>query len=80
MSEVPKMRTLPEAIKELQKIDPETSFTLRALRRAVNNGEIPVTHVGSGVLINFNMLLEYLYNGNSSAASSAEYGKIRRIG
>ena len=79
MSEVPKMRTLPEAIKELQKIDPETSFTLTALRRAVNNGEIPVTLAGTTRLVNFNILLEYLYNGNSSAASSAEYGKIRRI-
>ena len=79
MSEVPKMRTLPEAIKELKKIDPETAFTLRALRRAVNNGEIPVTYVGSAVLINFNMLLNFLYNGNSAAASSAEVGKIRRI-
>lgn len=79
MSEIPKMRTLPEAIKELKKIDPETAFTLRALRTAVNNGEIPVTYVGTARLINFNMLLEYLYNGNSSAASSAEYGKIRRV-
>ena len=80
MSEIPKMRTLPEAIKELQKIDPETAFTLRALRRAVNNNEIPVTNVGTTRLINLNMLLDYLYNGNSSASSSADVGKIRRIG
>ena len=78
MADIPKMRTLPEAIKELKKIDPETAFTLRALRRAVNNGEIPVTHVGTAVLINFNTLLEYL-NGGNNAASSGEYGKIRRI-
>ncbi len=79
MAEIPKMRTLPEAIKELKKIDPETAFTLRALRRMVNNNEIPVTHIGTAVLINFNTLLEYLGGGNSSATSSAERGKIHRI-
>lgn len=78
MSEIPKMRTLPEAIKELKKVDPETAFTLRALRRAVNNNELPVTHVGAAVLINFNTLLEYLGGGNN-ATSSFECGKIRRI-
>ena len=79
MADIPKMRTLPEAIKELKKIDPETAFTLRALRRMVNNGEIPVTHVGTAKLINFNSLLDFLSGGNS-AASSEEHGKIRRIG
>ena len=40
MTDRPRMRTAPQAIAELKKIDPDTAFTLRALRRMMNNGEI----------------------------------------
>ena len=39
---VPRMRTVPEAFRELKAADPNSAFTLRALRAAVNRGEIPV--------------------------------------
>ena len=39
---LPRMRTVPEAMAEIKKADPETALTLRALRRMVKNGEIPV--------------------------------------
>ena len=56
MTEVPRMRTAPEAIAELQKIDPNTALTLRALRRMMTMGEIPVVNINSKRLINLDNL------------------------
>ena len=50
---VPRMRTIPEAFNELKKADPETAYTLRALRAAVNRGELPVVRVGNKRLVNY---------------------------
>ena len=54
------MRTIPKAYEEIKKIDPDTSFSMRALRRMVNNGEIPTIKVASKNLINLDLLLEIL--------------------
>lgn len=76
----PRMRTAPQAIKELKEIDPETAFTLRALRRMMNNGEIPVINVQSKRLVNLDLLLEILSCENvKQPETEQEYGKIRRI-
>ena len=76
---LPRMRTAPEAIKEIQEIDPKSSLTLTALRRMMKTGEISVTYINTKRLVNLDLLIEYLYQDNTEAASSAEYGKIRRI-
>lgn len=60
MSNVPRMRTIPEAVKQLKEMDSSTAVTLRAVRRMVNCGEIPVVMVGNKRLINFDKLLERL--------------------
>lgn len=57
---VPRMRTLPEAMEELKAADPNTAYTLRALRAAVNKGEIPIVAVGNKRLINLDALFEML--------------------
>lgn len=74
---LPKMRTLPEAIKEIREQDPKSALTLRALRGMANTGEIPCVRVGTKTLVNMDVLCECLYG--ACAASSAEYGKIRRL-
>ena len=43
--------------------DPDTDFTIRALRRMVNNGEIPVVLIASKRLINLDILLDKLSLG-----------------
>ncbi len=58
MSIAPRMRTIPKAYEEIQRLDPDTNITLRALRRMVSNGEIPVVNVGSKNLVNLDLLLE----------------------
>ncbi len=74
---VPRMRTIPEAFNELKKADPNTTYTLRALRAAVNKGELPVVMVGNKRLVNLDKLFEML-NSPSSEPKSTNEG-IRRI-
>ena len=71
------MRTIPEAFNELKKADPETAYTLRALRAAVNRGELPVVRVGNKRLVNLDKLFEML-NTPSSEPNSTNEG-IRKI-
>lgn len=75
---VPRMRTLPEAFAELKKADPYTAYTLRALRAAVNKGEIPVVTIGNKRLINLDNLYEMLSTPSCSQKNSSAEG-IRKI-
>lgn len=63
---IPRMRTIPEAMREIQRIDPNTALTVTALRRMVNNGEIPYVSVASKRLINLDILLAILQNAGQS--------------
>ena len=74
---VPRMRTIPEAFNELKKADPGTAYTLRALRSAVNRGEVPVVMVGNKRLVNLDKLFEML-NTPSSEPKSTNEG-VRKI-
>ena len=58
---LPRMRTAPEAIKEIQEIDPKSSLTLTALRRMMKTGEIPVTYINTKRLVNLDLLYRLLY-------------------
>ena len=80
MADRPRMRTAPQAIAELKKIDPDTAFTLTALKRMMKQGKIPVVMVESKRLINFDTMLSILANGSYEVPVSEDYGNIRRIG
>lgn len=75
---VPRMRTIPEAFRELQKADPNTAYTLRALRAAVNKGEIPVVSVGNKRLINLDTFFEML-NTPSFEENNAYEGRKKKL-
>ena len=45
MMTLTRMRTIPKAFAEIKALDPNTDFTLRALRRMVKNGEIPTVQI-----------------------------------
>ena len=66
----PRMRTIPKAFEEIKQVDPDTDLTLRALRRMVSNGEIPVVRISNKVLINLDLLLDKLscYNDDATCA------------
>lgn len=66
----PRMRTLPKAYAEIIKLDPETSLSMRALRRLVSDGQIPTVKVANKVLINLDLLIQWLscYNDTADCA------------
>lgn len=80
MTDKPRMRTAPQAIAEIKKLDPDTAFTLTALKRMMKQGNIPVVQIESKQLINLDTLLAILINGTScKTPESNNYEKIRRI-
>ncbi len=74
---IPRMRTVPEAFRELKAADPNTAYTLRAFRAAVNRGEIPVVLVGNKRLVNLDQFFAML-NTPTATPKPCE-GKIRPL-
>ncbi len=60
----PRMRTATQAIEYIKRADPDTAFTLSALKRMMRKGEIPVVHVESKRLVNLNDVLTFLSGKN----------------
>ena len=77
-ADVPRMRTIPEAVRLLHQMDAECAVTVRAVRRFADDGKLPVTHVGSKRLINFDALLRLL-DCPFELVSEPRSGQIRRI-
>ena len=65
-----RMRTIPKAFEEIKKIDPDTCFSMRSLRKLVNSGEIPTVKISNKILINLDLLLAKLscYNNDTTCA------------
>ena len=55
---MPRMRTIAQAYKAIKESDPNTAFTMRALRRMVDTKEIPTVSIGNKRLINLDLLLK----------------------
>jgi len=68
---VPRLRTIPKALEEIQQADPNTALTMRALRRMVNTGELPTVAINSKRLINMDLLFDHVscYNEPVSRVS-----------
>lgn len=59
---IPRMRTVPEAAKELKEMDEHTAVTEYHIRQLALSGVLPRVQAGRKLLINFDLLLEYLAN------------------
>ena len=68
---MPRMRTIAQAYKAIKESDPNTAFTMRALRRMVDTKEIPTVSIGNKGLINLDLLLSRLacYNDDDIRVS-----------
>ena len=44
---LPRMRTIPKAYAEIKALDPDTSFSIRELRKLVNNGDLPTVKISN---------------------------------
>lgn len=55
-----RLRLIRECFQVLKSADPDTSLTLRALRRLVEADVVPSIRSGRKVLVDYNQLLAYL--------------------
>ncbi|MBQ7598032.1 MAG: hypothetical protein IJU56_05585 [Clostridia bacterium] len=64
---LPRMRTIPQAFKEIKSIDPNTSITVSVLRRLVKEGAIETVTIEHKRLINMDLLFSWLSCYNERA-------------
>lgn len=80
---IPHMRTVPEAAKELKKMDAHTAVTEYHIRQLALSGVLPRVQAGRKLLINFDLLLEYLADPTADKfqvhTSAADVNGIRPI-
>ncbi len=81
---IPRMRTVAEAAKEMKRIDPNTAVTEYHIRQLALSGVLPRVQAGRKLLINFDLLLEYLQNPTAEkfqvhSNAAADVNGIRRI-
>ena len=74
---VPRFLTARAAIKEIKELDPRSCLTLKALRRIINNEEIPIIIKGQKKLIDINALFEYL--GENTDQQWSTFPRMRTI-
>lgn len=76
----PRMRLLKEVYDQLRADDPDTNITMYALRTIIKSGKVATIQLGRKTLINYDSLLDYLYNGDTQDDESvSSYGGIRRV-
>ncbi|MGN0507947.1 MAG: hypothetical protein ACI4GX_01825 [Ruminococcus sp.] len=80
---IPRMRTVPEAAKELKEMDEHTAVTEYHIRQLALSGVLPRVQAGRKMLINFDLLLEYLQNPTADKfqvhTAAADVNGIRPI-
>lgn len=79
---IPRMRTAHEAAQELKAIDEHTAVTEYHIRRLALSGVLPRVQAGRKLLINFDLLLEYLANPTADkfrVHTAADVNGIRPI-
>jgi excisionase family DNA binding protein len=74
---IPRMRTISEAISELRAEDPQTAITTHFLRQAIASGRLPAIKAGRKILINLETLSEFL---SRPEAEEPQTRGVRRIG
>lgn len=60
MANIPRMRTIKEAMQELRALDSHTAITEYHIRKLALSGVIPRVQAGKKCLINLDTLIEYM--------------------
>lgn len=81
---IPRMRTVHEAAQELKAMDEHTAVTEYHIRQLALSGVLPRVQAGRKLLINFDLLLEYLADPTSDkfrvhTATADDVNGIRRV-
>jgi len=64
------MRSIPKAVEEIRKKDPETCISVCVLRRWVKEGKVSARKTGKNYLVNLDTLEAYMAGGGSAHADS----------
>ncbi|WP_373263202.1 helix-turn-helix domain-containing protein [Hungatella hathewayi] len=67
MSGIPRMRTIQQCAAYLKEQDPGSCIGEWCIRQMVNRGEIPIIRSGRKILVNLDMLIEYLSGEETEA-------------
>lgn len=76
---IPRMRTVPEAMKQIREEDPNTCVTLASIQDAIRKGRLTVVEAGNKKLINYDYLIKLLSSRQQAEGEPVEKGKIRKI-
>lgn len=60
-----RIRTIPQAVKDIRAADPETAIGYNTIRCWVNNGTIPHVKAGNTALIDLDYLFDLLKGGKN---------------
>ena len=60
-----RIRTIPKAIEEIKREDPESQICYNAVRNMVRNQKIPAMYAGNKALIDLDLLIAMLEGGES---------------
>lgn len=61
MSAIPRMRTVQQCAAYLKENDPDSCIGEWCIRKMIQQGKIPVRRSGTRILINLDILLDYLW-------------------
>lgn len=81
--QIPRMRTVSEASQELKTLDPHTAMTPYHIRRLCLDGVLPTVKAGKKILLDLNMLIEYMQNPTADKfqpSPATTVNGIKRIG
>lgn len=79
---IPRMRTVQEAAQELRQLDPNTAMSPYHIRRLCLDGVIPTVHAGKKILLDLDILIEYMRDPTADKfqpRQTATVNGIRRI-
>lgn len=80
--QIPRMRTVSEAIQELKALDPSTAMTPYHIRRLCLNGVLPTVKAGKKILLDLDTLIEYMADPTADQfqpSPTTTANEIRRI-
>ena len=74
-TQLPRMRTIPQAFKEIKAMDPDTSITMSTLRRLVKEGIVETVQVANKRLLNLDLLFDRLacYNDHATRSCTSSF-------
>lgn len=80
MSNLPRMRTVRECLKQLHEDDPDTAISEHFVRRLAKTGKIPTLFAGNRTLLNYDALCDFLAEGEPAQQNAErKYGEIRQV-